>query len=72
MANPMRITVLRGRPDEAELAAVTAVLLALVRRSGEPDEAIRAAYAGWTVKRGDARPSVTWAARPAPRQGRAA
>lgn len=58
----MRITVVRGRPDEAELAAVTAVLLALARRSGEPDEETRAAYAGWTVKRGGHRPAVTWAA----------
>ncbi|WP_327114656.1 acyl-CoA carboxylase subunit epsilon [Streptomyces sp. NBC_01341] len=62
MANPMRITVVRGRPDAAELAAVTAVLLALARRSGEPDEETRAAYAGWTVKRGGHRPAVTWTA----------
>ncbi|MCX4642702.1 acyl-CoA carboxylase subunit epsilon [Streptomyces sp. NPDC055059] len=48
----MRITVVRGRPDDAELAAVTAVLLALVRRAGEPDDETKAAYAGWTVKGG--------------------
>ncbi|GGY78735.1 hypothetical protein GCM10010327_06350 [Streptomyces nitrosporeus] len=58
----MRITVVRGRPDEAELAAVTAVLLALARRAGEPDEETRAAYAGWTVKRGGYRNPATWTA----------
>ncbi|MFC9500680.1 acyl-CoA carboxylase subunit epsilon [Streptomyces sp. NPDC056975] len=52
MVNQMRITVVRGLPDEAELAAVTAVLLALVRRAGEPDDETKAAYAGWTVKGG--------------------
>ena len=56
MVNQMRITVVRGRPDEAELAAVTAVLLALVRRAGGPGQAAHAeteaAYAGWTVKGG--------------------
>ncbi|MFE3519531.1 acyl-CoA carboxylase subunit epsilon [Streptomyces sp. NPDC059166] len=62
MANPMRITVVRGRPDDAELAAVTAVLLALARRSGEPDEEAKAAYAGWTVKRAAHRPAATWTA----------
>lgn len=52
MVNQMRITVVRGRPDEAELAAVTAVLLALVRRAGETDDEVQAAYAAWTVKGG--------------------
>ncbi|GHA82754.1 MULTISPECIES: acyl-CoA carboxylase subunit epsilon [Streptomyces] len=63
MANPMRITVVRGRPDEAELAAVTAVLLALVRRTGEPDGDVAAAYAGWTVKNGGHRTPVAWSGR---------
>ncbi|MEU6658616.1 acyl-CoA carboxylase subunit epsilon [Streptomyces sp. NPDC046821] len=54
----MRITVVRGRPDEAELAAVTAVLLALVRRADEPDDATKSAYAGWTVKGGGHGPRV--------------
>ncbi|MEU3557699.1 acyl-CoA carboxylase subunit epsilon [Streptomyces fragilis] len=52
MANPMRIEVVRGRPDAAELAAVTAVLLALARRAGEPGAAVRPAYAGWSVRSG--------------------
>jgi hypothetical protein len=56
MANPTHIKVVRGRPDAAELAAVTAVLLALVRRAGEPDDETKAAYAGWTVKSGGHRP----------------
>lgn len=56
MANPMRIEVVRGRPDAAELAAVTAVLLALARRPGRPGAAARPAYAGWTVRSGGHRP----------------
>ncbi|MFF8293450.1 acyl-CoA carboxylase subunit epsilon [Streptomyces sp. NPDC016309] len=63
MVRTTRITVLRGQPDEAELAAVTAVLLALARRAGEPDEAEKAAYAEWTVKAGDYRPPMV---RPGP------
>jgi hypothetical protein len=63
MVKPTRITVLRGQPDEAELAAVTAVLLALARRGGEPGAAEKAAYAGWTVKAGVYRPPM---ARPGP------
>ncbi|MFF7335550.1 acyl-CoA carboxylase subunit epsilon [Streptomyces sp. NPDC090306] len=59
MANPMRIKVVRGRPDAAELAAVTTVLLALVRRAGEPDDETKAAYAGWTVKSGGQWPRPT-------------
>ncbi|MDN3295379.1 acyl-CoA carboxylase subunit epsilon [Streptomyces ficellus] len=55
MVKPTRITVLRGQPDEDELAAVTVVLLALARRAEEPDQAAKAAYAGWTVKGGDYR-----------------
>ncbi|MER5476868.1 acyl-CoA carboxylase subunit epsilon [Streptomyces sp. NPDC002734] len=56
MANPMRIEVVRGRPDAAELAAVTAVLLALSRRAGEPGAPARPAYAGWTVRSDGHRP----------------
>lgn len=63
MANPMSITVVRGRPDEAELAAVTAVLLALAGRAGEPDETTAAAYAGWTVKNDGHRTAAAWPGR---------
>ncbi|MFP3991483.1 acyl-CoA carboxylase subunit epsilon [Streptomyces sp. E11-3] len=60
MADETSITVLRGHPDEAELAAVTVVLLALLRGSGEPEQEVLAAYAGWTVKGGGYRPSAAW------------
>ncbi|MFG2885276.1 acyl-CoA carboxylase subunit epsilon [Streptomyces sp. NPDC048297] len=60
MSQQTRITVVRGRPDAAELAAVTAVLLALARRAREPDEEVRAAYADWTVKNPGHRPAVAW------------
>jgi hypothetical protein len=60
MLNETRIAVLRGRPDETELAAVTAVLLALARRSEPRDEAARAVYADWTVKGGPYRSPVAW------------
>jgi hypothetical protein len=51
MAEETGITVLHGKPDAAELAAVTAVLLARLR-------------ADWTV-RGDGRPVATsWTVRP--------
>lgn len=50
MTDETHITVVRGRPDAAELAAVTAVLLALSRRDREPDQEAKAAYADWTVK----------------------
>ncbi|MFE4589054.1 acyl-CoA carboxylase subunit epsilon [Streptomyces laurentii] len=63
MANPMTVTVVRGRPDEVELAAVTSVLLALARRAGEPEEETAAAYAAWTVKNDGARTSVGWPGR---------
>lgn len=63
MPKETHITVVRGRPDEAELAAVTAVLLALARRAQEPGEEERAAYANWTVKNRGHRPAVAWPAR---------
>jgi hypothetical protein len=50
MTDETHITVVRGRPDAAELAAVTAVLLALFRRDREPDQEARTAYAHWTVR----------------------
>ncbi|MEU6534303.1 acyl-CoA carboxylase subunit epsilon [Streptomyces sp. NPDC047000] len=56
MANPMRIKVIHGRPDETELAAVTAVLIALVRRAAGSGGATGPAYAGWTVQSGGHRP----------------
>ncbi|MGW3202932.1 acyl-CoA carboxylase subunit epsilon [Streptomyces sp. NPDC001135] len=56
MSNERHITVVRGRPDAEELAAVTAVLLALVRRARQPEATALAAYANWTVKGGDYRP----------------
>ncbi|MFI2643391.1 acyl-CoA carboxylase subunit epsilon [Streptomyces sp. NPDC018610] len=60
MADTTRITVVRGQPDAAELAAVTVVLLALVRRGEAPDEERRTAYAGWTVKSGGHRTEAAW------------
>ncbi|MER0443344.1 acyl-CoA carboxylase subunit epsilon [Streptomyces sp. Edi4] len=59
MSNETRITVVRGRPDADEIAAVTAVLLALARRAEEPADEVRAAYAAWTVKRGHYRSAAT-------------
>ncbi|QGV77487.1 acyl-CoA carboxylase subunit epsilon [Streptomyces ficellus] len=51
MAEETGITVLRGLPDAAELAAVTTVLLALLRdRSRPADEPRPAAYADWSVR----------------------
>jgi len=62
MTDETLITVVRGRPDEAELAAVTAVLLALARRGREPDTAAKAAYAHWTVRNAGHR-SPSWPGR---------
>ncbi|GES27557.1 acyl-CoA carboxylase subunit epsilon [Streptomyces angustmyceticus] len=60
MANDIRFTVVRGRPDKAELAAVTAVLLAVLRAGetaapapGEPP----VPRAGWSRAR---RAPVGW------------
>ncbi|MFF1451688.1 acyl-CoA carboxylase subunit epsilon [Streptomyces sp. NPDC058274] len=69
MSNETHITVVRGQPDEVELAAVSAVLLALSRRLPEVDEATLAAYADWTVKGGRRDPAAGWPRRrqaPAP------
>ncbi|MEV7981413.1 acyl-CoA carboxylase subunit epsilon [Streptomyces sp. NPDC086519] len=66
MANPMSITVVRGRPDETELAAVTAVLLALAGRAGHPyaaGAATATAYAGWTIKNDGHRTAAAWPGR---------
>ncbi|MEU7061143.1 acyl-CoA carboxylase subunit epsilon [Streptomyces sp. NPDC046197] len=60
MADTTHITVVRGQPDETELAAVTAVLLALARRRDAPDEDERTAFAGWTVKGGGYHTPVAW------------
>ncbi|WP_244417470.1 acyl-CoA carboxylase subunit epsilon [Streptomyces hygroscopicus] len=63
MANDIRFTVVRGRPDEAELAAVTAVLLAVLRAgqeagpgAGEP----LPPRAGWGRAHGPRRSPVGW------------
>ncbi|MEU9483303.1 acyl-CoA carboxylase subunit epsilon [Streptomyces decoyicus] len=63
MANDIRFTVVRGRPDEAELAAVTAVLLAVLRSgeaagpgAGEP----LPPRAGWGRAHGPRRSPVGW------------
>ncbi|MET7800285.1 acyl-CoA carboxylase epsilon subunit [Streptomyces decoyicus] len=63
MANDIRFTVVRGRPDEAELAAVTAVLLAALRAgeaagpgTGEP----LPPRAGWGRAHGPRRSPVGW------------
>ena len=57
----MRFTVVRGQPDHQELAAVTAVLMALMRTcesdpQGTPVEKRRA---GWSVR-------SVWDRRPGP------
>ncbi|MFD9443889.1 acyl-CoA carboxylase subunit epsilon [Streptomyces sp. NPDC060006] len=64
MADETGITVLRGRPDDAEIAAVTAVLLALLRDRPVPEDSpAPAEAAGWSVRGagGPGRPS--WAGR---------
>lgn len=45
-AEPATIIVVRGHPAAAELAAVTAVLTALARRTPEPGN-VTSARAGW-------------------------
>ncbi|QOV35709.1 acyl-CoA carboxylase subunit epsilon [Streptomyces ferrugineus] len=64
MADGTGITVLHGKPDAAELAAVTAVLLARLRAlSADVPATAAAPRAEWTV-RGDGRPAATsWTAR---------
>ncbi|MFG2832684.1 acyl-CoA carboxylase subunit epsilon [Streptomyces sp. NPDC048434] len=63
MANDIRFTVVRGRPDEAELAAVTTVLLAVLRageaagpETGEP----LSPRAGWGRAHIPRRSPVGW------------
>lgn len=54
--------MLRGRPTAAELAAVTAVLLALRNTAAQARQApAPTAYAEWSVKRG--RAATAWSAR---------
>ncbi|MEU6847620.1 acyl-CoA carboxylase subunit epsilon [Streptomyces sp. NPDC046716] len=58
--------VVRGRPDEVELAALTAVLLVRLRGSSAPDDAQEAAAgaaprAPWSARRRP-RPRVGWSA----------
>ncbi|MEV8594614.1 acyl-CoA carboxylase epsilon subunit [Streptomyces sp. NPDC052012] len=65
MAEETAITVLHQNPDAAELAAVTAVLLARLRmRARSGDTPAPAPRAGWTV-RGEGRTApVSWTAQP--------
>ncbi|MEU5538104.1 acyl-CoA carboxylase subunit epsilon [Streptomyces sp. NPDC020362] len=58
MSKETCITVVRGCPGADEIAAVTAVLLALAHRAQEPGEEVRTAYAAWAVKRGGYRPTA--------------
>ncbi|GAB3961185.1 acyl-CoA carboxylase subunit epsilon [Streptomyces sparsus] len=52
MAEELRLTVVRGGPDEVELAAVTAVLLARLReRQREADDPAPAPRANWERSR---------------------
>ncbi|MGW0826425.1 acyl-CoA carboxylase subunit epsilon [Streptomyces sp. NPDC002845] len=61
------IRVLRGNPDHEELAAVTAVLLALAARD---EGALRAALdrpeAGWALRQGAHRAAGAWVSVPRP------
>ena len=64
------LRVVRGQPDEIELAAVTAVLLARLRAGGHPAEPDPAAggtaprRAGWGAGRFRHRSAVPWSAAP--------
>lgn len=68
MAEETGITVLHGKPDAAELAAVTAVLLARLRMRALCDDSAAAAVprAEWTVKGAGLRVPSSWSA-PHPR-----
>lgn len=65
-------TVLRGHPDEAELAAVTTVLMAVLRDRARPvsdagtsagaRDAGAPGRASWGVARPRRRPAVSWSA----------
>ncbi|HWJ84424.1 MAG TPA: acyl-CoA carboxylase subunit epsilon [Cellulomonas sp.] len=53
------VQVVRGAPDDHELAALVAGLMA--RSSAEPDDD-PAAHSAWTDRRRSVRASATWAA----------
>lgn len=61
------IHVVRGHPDHEELAAVTAVLLAL---AAQDEDSLRAALsrpgAGWALRQGSHRAAGAWASAPRP------
>ncbi|MEU2154420.1 acyl-CoA carboxylase subunit epsilon [Streptomyces sp. NPDC019396] len=70
MAEETGITVLRGLPDAAELAAVTTVLLAVLRdRARQADGPEPAAYADWSVKGTGGQVPAAWSARQTRRKG---
>ncbi|MFD4477888.1 acyl-CoA carboxylase epsilon subunit [Streptomyces sp. NPDC058471] len=56
------LTVLRGRPDDVELAAVTAVLRAMAQRAdaAAPQTAPGPAHARWAGGDGRTRPAGSW------------
>ncbi|MEU3132840.1 acyl-CoA carboxylase subunit epsilon [Streptomyces sp. NPDC006854] len=61
------IRVLRGNPDHAELAAVTAVLLALAQRGGaSPRPAPARPCAAWALRPAAHRTAGAWASAPRP------
>lgn len=65
MAYDAHITVVRGEPDAAELAAVTVVLCALLNRPRPgADGGAPLARATWARTGGRFRPAVTWTADP--------
>ncbi len=56
--------MIRGRPDAAEIAAVTTVLMALLReRATSPDPPARAERADWSVRGSGGQGRASWAAR---------
>jgi len=61
------IRILRGHPTTAELAALTAVILALAARD---ESALRAALhrpsAGWALRQGAHRTAGSWVCAPRP------
>ncbi|MEI5033043.1 acyl-CoA carboxylase subunit epsilon [Streptomyces sp. S1A(2023)] len=61
------IRVLRGSPDHEELAAVTAVLLALATRDeASPRSALARPGAAQALRPGPHRPAGAWASAPRP------
>ncbi|WP_338676864.1 acyl-CoA carboxylase subunit epsilon [Streptomyces sp. SCSIO 30461] len=74
MAEETGITVLRGLPDAAELAAVTTVLLAVLReraRQADPPDGANppVVYADWSVKGTGGQVPAAWSARQTRRKG---